>query len=113
MNDLVLDIVFAANSLLLIGLAIPLMQRRVRPNRLYGFRTPTTLGDERIWYEVNAITGADLLWTGAGQLVLVVVHLLGSMPTAIFAAASVAWGLFGVLGMTAHGFAVIRRMRRN
>jgi len=49
---------------LCIGLALPLMLRRVKPNCWYGFRTRKTLGDERIWYEANAYTGRLLLWLG-------------------------------------------------
>lgn len=49
---------------LCIGLALPLMLRRVKPNYWYGFRTRKTLSDERIWYEANAYTGRLLLWLG-------------------------------------------------
>ena len=48
---------FVATGLLLAGLSIPLIRRRVKPNRFYGFRTPQTLSDERIWYDANAYAG--------------------------------------------------------
>lgn len=38
--------------------------RRVKPNRFYGFRTPKTLSDERIWYEANEYAGKLLLAMG-------------------------------------------------
>ena len=41
-------------GLLIVGLSIPLIRRRVKPNRLYGFRTPKTMSSEQIWYEANA-----------------------------------------------------------
>lgn len=48
-------------DLLLVALAIPLVLRKIPPNWAYGFRTPATLSDERIWYEANAHFGRGLL----------------------------------------------------
>ena len=55
---------FVFTGLLMIGLSIPMIRRRVKPNYLYGFRTPKTLSDERIWYEANAYCGRLLLRLG-------------------------------------------------
>lgn len=55
---------FLFASLALILLAIPLIRRRVPPNRLYGVRIPATFADEWVWYEANARSGWDLLWLG-------------------------------------------------
>ena len=55
---------FVATGLLLIGLAIPMMLRRVKPNRWYGFRTHKTLSDDEIWYASNAYGGKLLLIFG-------------------------------------------------
>ena len=55
---------FVFVGLLNAGLAVPLIRRRVKPNYLYGFRTPKTLSDERIWYEANAYAGRLLLRLG-------------------------------------------------
>ena len=54
-------LLFVCSGLLLVGLSIPLMLRRVKPNWWYGFRTPKTFSDERIWYESNAYAGKSLL----------------------------------------------------
>jgi uncharacterized membrane protein len=51
-------------GLLIVGLSVPLIRRRIRPNRWYGFRTPKTISSERIWYEANAYAGQMLLWAG-------------------------------------------------
>ena len=51
-------------GLLIVGLSIPLIRRRVKPNRLYGFRTPKTMSSEQIWYKANAYAGRIGLWTG-------------------------------------------------
>jgi uncharacterized membrane protein len=56
---------FVAIGLLLAGLSIPLIRRRVKPNYFYGFRTPKTLSDERIWYDANAYAGRALFTLGA------------------------------------------------
>lgn len=42
---------------LFLVLAIPLVLRKVRRNRVYGFRTCATLRDDRTWYETNAYFG--------------------------------------------------------
>jgi hypothetical protein len=57
-------LMFAGSGLLLIGLSIPLIQRRIKPNYWYGFRTRRTLNDPAIWYNVNAYAGQRLLISG-------------------------------------------------
>ncbi len=57
-------LLFVCSGLLLVGLSIPLLLRRVKPNWWYGFRTPKTLSDERIWYESNAYAAKWLLISG-------------------------------------------------
>lgn len=70
MNDLLLlALFFVGGGLLLIAISIPLIQRRVKPNSWYGFRTPTTLSNEAIWYDANAYAGRWLLAVGTVGLV--------------------------------------------
>ena len=40
-----LSIAFFGTALLFVVLGVPLRRRRVKPNILYGFRTPSTLRD--------------------------------------------------------------------
>jgi SdpI/YfhL protein family len=108
---MMLSLILLGNALLLMGLSVPLIRRTVHPNRLYGFRTQATLKDERLWYEVNAKTGADLLLVGAGALGIVVAQLVGLMPEMVATVASLVWLVGGVLGTTLHGFVVIARMK--
>src|SRR6185503_7698417 len=68
---------FAALGLLFVGLSIPLMRGRIPPNRFYGFRTPKTLSDPKIWYEVNRVQVNDLVTAGAVAISSVVMILLG------------------------------------
>lgn len=60
------------SGLVLVGVGIPLMRRRVPPNPWYGVRFPSTLADERTWYAVNERSGRDLLILGT-TVVLVAV----------------------------------------
>jgi uncharacterized membrane protein len=59
---------FIAVALLFVGFAIPLIRRRVKPNKTYGLRVPATFADEWVWYEANARSGKDLLRAGLRQL---------------------------------------------
>ena len=70
---------FSAVGLLFIGLAVPLIRRRVKPNQLYGIRVNATFADEWVWYEANARSGRDLAILGALQLVIAV--SLSLLPT--------------------------------
>lgn len=63
------SILFAVVGLVLIGISIPLIMRKVPPNPFYGCRTRKTLSDSKIWYEANYISGIDFCI--AGSLVLV------------------------------------------
>jgi uncharacterized membrane protein len=61
---LILAPLFVFVGLLFIGLAIPLIRRRVKPNKIYGLRVEATFADEWVWYEANAGHGRDLLYFG-------------------------------------------------
>jgi hypothetical protein len=65
-----------ASGVLLIAAGIPLWLRRVPRNALYGVRFASTLSDDRIWYEINARCGRDLVGIGTGYLVLLAAALL-------------------------------------
>lgn len=51
-----------------IGLGYPMYRRKVRPNKIYGFRIRQTLNDPDVWYPVNARSGEHFMVTG-GMLV--------------------------------------------
>jgi len=59
-----------AIGLLLVLVSIPLVLRWVPRNRLYGFRIPATLGNESVWYDVNALHGRHLLSLGVLMVAL-------------------------------------------
>jgi len=65
-----------ASGLFLIAAGIPMWLRRVPPNALYGVRFASTLSDDRIWYEINARCGRNLVGIGAGYLALLAAAFL-------------------------------------
>ena len=52
-------------------LGIPLILGRVPRNGLYGFRVPSTLSDDRVWYPVNRSTGWFMVSNGVVILAIV------------------------------------------
>lgn len=62
-------VLYATLGLFFIGLALPLIQRRVKPNAWYGFRVQQTLDDPQVWYEANAYAGKYLLGVGIATMV--------------------------------------------
>jgi uncharacterized membrane protein len=59
-----------AAGVLLVAAGIPLSQRRIPPNPFFGIRLASTLGNDRLWYEVNARAGRDLVGIGTVYLIL-------------------------------------------
>lgn len=51
-------------GLLIIGLAVPLIKEKIKPNVWYGFRTGKTLSDEKIWYPANKYAGQKMICAG-------------------------------------------------
>lgn len=65
-------LLFVATGLLMVILSVPPIRRWVKPNYLYGFRTPKTMSSDRIWYEANAYAGRALLRLGGSYVVVAV-----------------------------------------
>jgi len=51
-------------SLLLVGIAIPLSYRKIKPNRLYGIRTKFSYSSDENWYRINQYGGKILFKYG-------------------------------------------------
>jgi SdpI/YhfL family protein len=79
-----------ACSLLGVLLGIPLMLRRIPRNVVYGFRTRSTLSDDRVWYEANAHFGRRLIAASAATGIAIVVLYRAGLAPAIFLKLSVA-----------------------
>jgi len=78
------DLVFAV-------IALPLALRKIPRNGAYGFRTPTTLGNDLIWYEANAHFGRGLLVSSlVSALAVLLLYNLPGLSAEHFLKASVA-----------------------
>lgn len=113
MSEVTVDsFLFALVGVFFIGLSIPLIQKRVPPNRYYGFRTPRTLSDPKIWYRVNYISGIDLFIAG---VLITISSLTMSVLARAWRPSNVVITLLSVMmlsltGVAWHGFRVLRRM---
>lgn len=109
---LLLGVTFALTGALMIGLGLPLARRRVKPNRLYGTRTKDTLADARVWYEVNAVGGRDLVRLGLFSVAVAAVFLVVPEPWlggAVMACSGVL--VVGALAMAVRGVRMAKRLR--
>jgi uncharacterized membrane protein len=68
-TEVILFVVFIFCGLLFIGLAIPMILRKIPPNPYYGWRTPKAYSSNRIWYQINWYTGRDILVMGVVQVI--------------------------------------------
>ena len=67
-------------GILLILSALPMLYKCVKPNHWYGFRTPKTLSDERIWYPANSYAAKWMILTGMITIVVAGVLRLTDVP---------------------------------
>ena len=103
---------FLVIGALFVVLGVPLKQGRIPPNHFYGFRTPRTLTDEKVWYPANRVLGIDMIRGGvviaAVSLLMLALRGFVTAETAvlILVAMSIAVAVF----MGIHGFAVLRKL---
>jgi uncharacterized membrane protein len=106
------SLLFSLVGLLFVGLSIPLIKGRIAPNYFYGFRTAKSLSNPTIWYEINRLSGGDLLI--AGSLITA-----SSLAMAVFGQSlsehQVATTLLiimvvSLVGVAVHGLILLRRM---
>ena len=62
-------LLYCAAGVLLAGLSIPLIRRKVPPNSLYGFRIEKTMNNPELWYLVNYYSARRMLWTAIAFVV--------------------------------------------
>jgi parallel beta-helix repeat protein len=101
---------FVSTGLLLVVLSIPMVLRRVPPNRWYGFRVQATLEDEDIWYSANAYAGKGIFWVGVGNVVVAVALFL--FPVSNINVYASAVGGFVTVGLAVTMFLSFRHLRR-
>ncbi len=57
-------VLLASVGLLVALLGLPLLAGWVKPNRVYGFRTPRTVADREVWYPANRMMAQSLVIGG-------------------------------------------------
>ena len=102
---------FVAVGALYIGLAIPLMRRRIPPNGLYGLRVPATFADESVWYDANARAARHLAILGGIQIVLALTAPLFDSDST-YVAVNIAVLLSGTIAMAIEGWSHANRLLR-
>ena len=113
MNEpMTVALLFALIGAVFIGLGVPLLQERVPPNPWYGFRTPKTCSDEKIWYAANYVCGRDLIIAGAIVVssALVMLAVASKVDPALLRATLLSVLIFSVVGMVVNGFRELRKM---
>lgn len=89
-------VVAGGAGILFVVLAIPMITRRVPPNAWYGVRTTETLGDDWIWYEVNAKSGWGFLILGVALTVIAILVNSELLLSGAAVIGAVAWGAWSV-----------------
>jgi len=103
---------YAVMGIMLIIVSVPMIIERVPPNRWYGFRTPRTQSDPRVWYPANRIAGQYLAFAGLIiELATLGVALLHKQMTpATGAIILIVVGLGSIGGATVLSFLALRRI---
>jgi hypothetical protein len=104
---------YAIGGLVLAGLSVPLILRKIPPNGLYGFRIPATLENTQLWYKVNAYAGKRLLVVGLATAVGAII-LYYAVNSSLDAYALSCLGLFLALFLWAiiSSFLYLRSVQR-
>lgn len=71
-------------SLIMIGLGIPFMQRKIGMNALAGIRIPATMNDPQLWYDANAYGGRLMVWIGVVTGLLTLLYFVPSVGSELY-----------------------------
>src|SRR5512140_736227 len=100
---------FPVLGLLFILLGLPLKQGKIPPNHWYGFRTRKTLTNDKIWYDINKITGEYMVKIGVVVTFssLLILSFRGWLPVEFAVAIQTAIMLASVAWMVIRGFSIL------
>ena len=96
---LLLFLVFVGLGILSIIISLPLIDEKVKPNPLYGFRVRATLENPKVWYAANKYFARRLFLAG-------VVEIVAAIALFIMPNISVDMYVLGVLGVFAIAFTI-------
>lgn len=107
-----LYLLWVTTGLILIGVSIPLVLKKIPPNQWYGFRVPKTFSSDHIWYEANRVAGIDFCL--AGSVVVGASVVMNFISPMIGEGLSVTVMLFVILGSllaaVIHSLLALRKM---
>lgn len=98
-------------DVLMIGLSIPLLRRRVKPNEIYGLRVGATLKNEWVWYEANVKSARDMILLAVLHAVFTVAIELAGPRGVLQVAIVTGTFLLGVLVVAFIGWKHANRLR--
>ena len=102
---------FLAAGVILICLSVPLIQRRVPPNRWYGFRVRRTLEDANVWYPANEYAARQFVWLGiAGIVVAIAAYFIPGVQLDVYASIIGMFYLVGVSLTVVRSFIFLRTL---
>ncbi len=101
---------FIVVSAIMIVVGLPMAMNVIKPNRLYGVRTPRTLSDERVWYLANPYAGKRLVLVGIITIILAAVLRLTNVSPETYLLLCTISFLGGLLLMAAMTLLYIKRI---
>jgi uncharacterized membrane protein len=96
---IIVTVLFFFTGLLYIGLAIPLIKRKIPPNQMYGFRVKAAFASDAVWYDINEYSARLMRNAGIVILAAVPLLLLSGMNEKLFALFMVGIILIGTIVM--------------
>lgn len=112
---LVLYGVFLLTGLLYMGLAIPMILRKIPPNQFYGWRTPKAFSSKEIWYEINWYCGRDFFAIGLfififNLIVLLLENMISDFLPWFLLGGNLAILIGGIILMVVRGCFYLKRL---
>lgn len=97
---------------LFVLLGVPLAQRKVPRNHLYGARFAQTLADEGVWWKVNERVGAQMIYLGASTVLAGVAssYMFRGLGTAAQVIGPSLLLLCGVVGIALRAYVYARNL---
>lgn len=107
--DIFLTLVVVLAGLVTVCGGLPMALGRLRPNRWYGYRTPASLADTRVWDRTNRVAGR--WFVGVGVLVIAATLTMYTLRLEPATNALSATGLLMVGALAAGGRAYLEERR--
>ena len=70
-------LIYFGVGFLFVGISLPLIKRKIKPNNWYGVRLPQTMKNAEVWYEDNVISGRHLFFFGLAICFLTIILYFG------------------------------------